>query len=89
VVWASLIGGMSAAPQVPAKGSSRTDIRALLLIALDEKPPDNLPDKVMARVALLTTAVEFGRLLTAAPLEVLGQLLAPKETDDDDAGSSG
>ncbi len=81
---------MSVAPRAPVKGSPRSDIRALLLIALDEKPPDNLPDKVMARVALLTTAVEFGRLLTAAPLEVLGQLLAPKETDDDDDdGSTG
>lgn len=75
---------MSVGPQTPARGSQRGDIRALLLIALDEKPPDNLPDKVMARVALLTTAVEFGRLLTAAPLEMLQQLLAPKETDDDD-----
>jgi hypothetical protein len=60
-----------------------------LLIALDEKPPDNLPDKVMARIALLTTAVEFGRLLTAAPLEMIGQLLGPKERDDDDDGSTG
>lgn len=72
------------------RGEPRNDIRALLLIALDEKPPDNLPDKVMARVALLTTVVELGRLLTAAPLEMLGQLLGPKETDDDDdAGSTG
>ena len=39
----------------------RIDIRALLLIALDEKPPDNLPDRVMARVAMLTTVVELGR----------------------------
>jgi hypothetical protein len=71
------------------KGAPRSDIRALLLIALDEKPPDNLPDKVMARIALLTTAVEFGRLLTAAPLEMIGQLLGPKERDDDDDGSTG
>ena len=70
------------------KGAPRSDIRALLLIALDEKPPDNLPDKVMARIALLTTAVEFGRLLTAAPLEMIGQLLGSKESDDDDDGST-
>lgn len=80
---------MSTSPAPTQKGAPRVDIRALLLIALDEKPPDNLPDKVMARVALLTTAVEFGRLLTAAPLEMLGQLLGPKETDDDDDGSTG
>ncbi|MFZ5889518.1 MAG: hypothetical protein ACOY0T_00470 [Myxococcota bacterium] len=52
---------MKAVPQV--------DIRALLLIALDEKPPANLPERVMARVAMLTTVLEFARLLTAAPLD--------------------
>lgn len=62
----------------------RIDIRALLLIALDEKPPDNLPDRVMARVAMLTTVVELGRLLGAAPLEALGQLLKRGENDDED-----
>lgn len=71
------------------KGTPRIDIRALLLIALDEKPPDNLPDRVMARVAMLTTVVELGRLIGAAPLEVLGQLLGPKDEDDDDDGSAG
>jgi hypothetical protein len=53
------------------------------MIALDERPPDNLPDRVMARVAMLTTVVEFGRLLGAAPLDALGQLLKPREEDDD------
>lgn len=67
----------------------RIDIRALLLIALDEKPPDNLPDRVMARVALLTTAVEFGRLIAAAPLEWLGQLAGGKEEDDDGSKNGG
>jgi hypothetical protein len=80
---------MSTASTASAKGAPRSDIRALLLIALDEKPPDNLPDKVMARVALLATAVEFGRLVTAAPLEMLGQLLGSKETDDDDGSTGG
>ena len=47
----------------------RIDIRALLLIALDEKPPPGLPDKVMARVAALTTMVEFARMLGAAPID--------------------
>lgn len=70
------------------RSSQRVDIRALLLIALDDKPPDNLPDRVMARVAMLMTVVEFGRLLSAAPLEWLSQAMAPKE-EDDDGGSSG
>lgn len=80
---------MSDGPVMPGRGSPRGDIRALLLIALDEKPPDNLPDKVLARVALLTTAVELGRLLTVAPLEMLSQLISPKERDDEDDGSTG
>jgi hypothetical protein len=75
------------AEQAADRGSPRLDIRALLLIALDEKPPDNLPDRVMARVAMLMTVVEFGRLLSAAPIEWLSQMLGPKE--DDDSGSSG
>ncbi len=78
---------MTAPPR--EKGTPRGDIRALLLIALDEKPPDNLPDRVMARVAMLTTVVELGRLVGAAPLEWLGQVLGPKEDDDDGSGSSG
>lgn len=51
----------------------RIDIRALLLIALDEKPPPGLPDRVMARVAALTTIVEFARLLGAAPIDWITQ----------------
>lgn len=70
------------------RASPRSDIRALLLIALDEKPPDNLPERVMARVAMLTTVVELGRLIGAAPLEALGDLLGRKEDDDGDDGSS-
>ena len=70
------------------QSASRSDIRALLLIALDEKPPDNLPDRVMARVAMLTTVVELGRLLGAAPLEALGQLLKREEDDDGGSGDS-
>jgi hypothetical protein len=64
------------------------DIRALLLLALDDKPPENLPDRVLARIALLTTIVEFGRLLTAAPLDWLNapepQAASDDRKDDDD-----
>ena len=51
----------------------KIDIRALLLIALDEKPPPGLPDRVMARVAALTTIVEFARMLGAAPIDWITQ----------------
>lgn len=76
-------------PPVLERSSPRADIRALLLIALDDKPPDNLPDRVMARVAMLMTVVEFGRLLSAAPLEWLSQAMRPKGEEDDDGSSSG
>jgi len=59
------------------------------MIALDEKPPEGLPDRVMARIAMLTTIVEFGRLLGAAPLEFLNAARQGKVEDDDDDGSSG
>ena len=66
----------------------RVDIRALLLIALDEKPPPNLPDRVMARVAALTTIVEFARMLGAAPIDWITQKTDRSDRDDpDDTGN--
>ncbi len=64
---------------------ARVDIRALLLIALDEKPPPNLPDRVMARVAMLTTMVEFARMLGAAPTDWITQ--KTDRSDPDDSGN--
>ncbi len=66
----------------------RIDIRALLLIALDEKPPPNLPDRVMARVAALTTMVEFARMLGAAPIDWITQGSAGRgKSDPNDEGN--
>lgn len=70
------------------KPQSPIDIRALLLIALDEKPPANLPDRVMARVAMLTTIVEFVRLLGAAPLSWLNERRERNGSDDDGSDPS-
>ena len=64
----------------------RIDIRALLLIALDEKPPPGLPERVMARVAALTTIVEFARMLGAAPFDWL--TLRTEGSDPNDNGNS-
>ncbi|MGC4091893.1 MAG: hypothetical protein QM756_29230 [Polyangiaceae bacterium] len=71
------------------KSLPQIDIRALLLIALDDKPPDNLPDRVMARVALLTTVLEFGRLLTAAPIDALSRGRGGGDPNDDGNDGSG
>jgi hypothetical protein len=70
------------------KPQSPIDIRALLLIALDEKPPANLPDRVMARVAMLTTVVEFVRLLGAAPFSWLTERRERNGSDDDGSDPS-
>ena len=64
----------------------RIDIRALLLIALDEKPPPGLPDRVMARVAALTTIVEFARMLGAAPIDWITR--RTEGSDPNDNGNS-
>jgi len=69
------------------KHSPQIDIRTLLLIALDEQPPANLPERVLARVALLTTVVEFGRLLAAAPFDWLTQRRGGGEGSDDDGNN--
>jgi len=63
--------------------AQRIDIRALLLIALDEKPPPGLPDRVMARVAALTTIVEFARMLGAAPIDWITQRTERSDPNDD------
>ena len=64
------------------------DIKALLSVALEQKPKDDLQDRVMSRVAAVTTAIEFARLITVAPVQWIidGHLRgeAPEEDDDDD-----
>ena len=66
-----------------APAGPRLDIRALLALAMDEQPPENLPERVMARLALLTTALEFGRLFGAA-LEGVAEAARPTEKNEDD-----
>lgn len=57
------------------------------MIALDEKPPPGLPDRVMARVAALTTMVEFARMLGAAPIDWITQGSGSSDkTDPNDEG---
>ena len=56
------------------------DIKALLSVALETKPPDDFSDRVMARVAAVTTAMEFVRLVGAAPL---AWLVEPAEPEDE------
>lgn len=71
------------APSSDAQAGARLDIRALLALAMDERPPENLPERVMARLALLTTTLEFGRMFGAA-LEGMAEAVRPTEKDQDD-----
>ena len=79
---------------------TQLDIRALLSVALEQRPRDDMSERIMSRVAAMETVMEFARLLGAAPFHWL--TLAPDvepdvepddesdddndDDDDDDAG---
>lgn len=50
-----------------AKAPGNVDIEALLRAAFDERPSDDMPDRVTARLALVTTVIEFARMFALAP----------------------
>jgi hypothetical protein len=70
------------------EGSPALDIKALLQVALERAPHGDVEARVMARVALATTALEFARLIFAAPVRWLVDD-APREAqpEGDDAGA--
>ena len=45
------------------------DIKALLSVALEQRPRDDVQERVMSRVAAVTTAMEFARLIFVAPFQ--------------------
>lgn len=58
------------------------DIQALLRVALEQGPKDDVQERVMTRVAAATTVMEFARLLFVAPVQWIFD--APREEADDD-----
>jgi len=79
--------GGGAAPDDP--GAEDIDIHALLSAAVDKPPPDDLTDRVMSRLALMETVVEFGRLLGLVPVKVASDAMSrdtvePDDEDDED-----
>ena len=60
------------------------DIAALLAAALDDEPPDDMTERVMARLAGVRTVVEFGRLIGVAPVYPLLEDVEPGDESDDD-----
>ncbi len=59
---------------------NQVDTSHLLALALDECPPADLPERVMALVALLATGVEWLRLVAEVPLEAAAVHLVPQES---------
>lgn len=60
------------------------DIKALLDVALDERPRDDVAERVMDRVAAMDTLVELARLFGVAPLH----WLRPEQGADADGSSA-
>lgn len=62
-------------------GPAALDIGALLRVALEQGPRDEVQDRVLDRMALSATWMEFARLVFVAPVH---WLLAGEEGGDDD-----
>jgi len=54
-----------------ARDAEALDIKALLQVALDQRPRDDIAERVMDRVAAMDTMVELARLIGVAPLHWL------------------
>ena len=69
-----------------ASAPAGLDIKALLSVALEQKPKNDVEERVMTRVATVTTAMEFARLLLVAPFDWLVEdnLRGLDDDDDDD-----
>lgn len=67
------------------------DIKALLSVALEQRPKSDVEDRVMTRVATVTTAMEFARLVFVAPFQWLldDHLRGPGDGDDEDGVEDG
>lgn len=61
-------------------GPAGLDIGALLRVALEQGPRDELQDRVMDRMAVSATVMEFARLVFVAPVH---WLFAGEEAGDD------
>lgn len=60
------------------------DIKALLSVALEQQPRDDVSERVMNRVALMDTLMEFARLIATAPLQGLVSHQHSDEDEDDE-----
>lgn len=61
------------------------DIKTLLSVALDQRPKDDLQERVMDRLAAITTVIELARLIFIAPVDRLlhPDTAEPRSGDDD------
>lgn len=71
-------------PNAPAPAA--LDIQALLRVALEQGPRDDVQDRVLDRVAVTTTLAELARLIFIAPVEwILDDLRGAPDADPDPA----
>lgn len=66
-----------------APRAASLDIQALLRVALEQGPRDDVQERVLSRVAAVTTAAELARLLFVAPVQWLLDDLRPADDADD------
>lgn len=63
------------------------DIKALLSVALEQGPRDDVQERVMNRMAAATTVMELARLIFVAPVQWIFddhlRRADPEEADDD------
>lgn len=70
----------------PPPSADDYDVHALLSAVLDQPPPEDLADRVVNRLALVETVVEFARLFGLAPASLASDAVRPDEEDDDADG---
>lgn len=66
-----------------APAPAALDIKALLRVALEQGPRDDVQDRVMTRMAATTTLTEFVRLVFVAPFHWIADDPPGEEADDD------
>lgn len=66
------------------RSDAPVDIKALLSVALEQQPRDDVSERVMSRVALMDTLMEFARLVVSAPVQGLVSHQRHPGTHDED-----
>ncbi len=66
----------------PGADSGDIDVHAVLSAVLDKPPPADMADRVLSRVALLDTAMEFAKLFCMGPVNVASESMISDPDED-------